>query len=35
MLVAGMLAAKAVVAAREQMLNPKAHTLGDFAAFYL
>ena len=36
-LVARMLAAKAVVVAREQMLNPKAHTqpLGDFAAFYL
>ncbi len=29
--------AKAVGAAREQMLDPKAHTqpLGDFAAFYL
>jgi hypothetical protein len=36
-LVSGMLVAKAVVAVRAQMLNPKAHTqpLGDFAAFYL
>ena len=36
-LVSGMSVAKAVVAVREQMLNPKAHTqpLGDFAAFYL
>jgi hypothetical protein len=36
-LVSGMLVAKAVVAVRAQMLNPKAYTqpLGDFAAFYL